>query len=114
MKIISFALFAILLTTSCETQKTLYSWDKYNESTYDYLKNSNEQSQQQLIETYQRIIENQKGTRKTIPPGVCADYGFLLLKMGKTDQGKELLQREMALYPESKVFVERILKMLEK
>jgi hypothetical protein len=91
----------------------LYSWYNYNATSYAYLKNADEASTQQLLETYQKIIEKQKGERASVPPGVHADYGFLLLKLNKTTEGKSMLAKEMEIYPESKVFIERILKMLE-
>ena len=38
----------------------------------------------------------------------------LLLQVGKKEQGKDMLLKEIALYPESQLFIERILKMIEK
>jgi hypothetical protein len=78
------------------------------------LKNADEQSTQQMIETYQKIIEKQKGTRQAVPPGIYADYGFLLLQANREEEGKAMLMKEIALYPESKIFIDRILKMMEK
>jgi hypothetical protein len=106
-------LLPALLLVSCSSQKPLYTWSNYNQTSYNYLKNSDEKSTQQLIETYDKIIEKQKGARANVPPGLYADYGFLLLQTNRTEQGKAMLQKEIALYPESKVFVDRILKMLE-
>lgn len=107
------AIGLILLLTSCEPQKYLYTWGNYSHRSYNYLKNADEKSTQELIAVYKLIIENQKGARKVPPPGICADYGFLLLQQGKTDEGKVLLQREVELYPESAVFIDRVLKLLE-
>lgn len=110
--LILFALLAIL--ASCTTTKTpLYTWGNYETTSYNYLKKSDEESTQKLIENYQKVIETQKGTRGVVPPGVYADYGFTLLQIGKTEEGKEMLTKEIALYPESKIFIERILKMTE-
>jgi hypothetical protein len=103
-----------ILLASCSTPKPLYTWDKYEAKSYNYLKNSDEKSTQELIENYKSIIEKQKGTRMVPPPGVYADYGFMLLQAGKTAEGKALLEKEVALYPESKIFIDRILKMLTK
>ena len=103
----------IVLLASCTTQKPLYTWGNYETTSYNYLKNSDEKSTQKIIENYQKIIEIQKGTRGVVPPGVCADYGFLLLQEDKKEEGKEMLMKEIVLYPESKVFIERILKMIE-
>ncbi|HBG40375.1 MAG TPA: DUF4810 domain-containing protein [Porphyromonadaceae bacterium] len=113
-KIMLFVIAALALgLASCTTQKSLYSWANYPTSSYNYLKNSDEKSTQELIETYQKIIEKQEGTRGVVPPGIYADYGFLLLTANKTEEGKALLDKEIALYPESKVFIDRILKMME-
>lgn len=100
------------MCASC-AQKPMYSWGKYELTSYNYLKKSDDASTQALIENYQKVIENQKGTRGVVPPGVCADYGFLLLQEGKTEEGKEMLMKEIALYPESKIFIDRILKIIE-
>ena len=114
MKKILVIFISFLLFASCTTQKPLYSWGNYEITSYNYLKNTDENSIQELIENYQKIIEDQeKGTRGTIPPGVCADYGFLLIQEGKTKEGKEMLMKEILLYPESKIFIDRILKIIE-
>ena len=86
----------------------LYSWNNYDDTSYKYFKNSDEESTEQLIKTYQKLIEKQTGTRKTVPPGICADYGFILLQTGKIEEGKAMLEKEISLYPESKVFIDRI------
>jgi len=77
------------------------------------LKNSDEKSTQELIETYKKIIKKQTGIRKVVPPGVYADYGFLLLQSDMKVEGMAMLQKEIELYPESRIFIERILKILE-
>jgi len=107
------SIFVILLT-ACTIQKPLYSWGNYPSTSYNYLKNGDDESTQELIKSYQTIINEQKGSRGVVPPGIYADYGFILLKANKTAEGKAMLLQEIALYPESKVFIERILKMTEK
>ena len=104
---------SLVLLTACSVQKPLYTWSNYTNSSYNYLKNSDEKSTQQLIETYQQIIEKQKGSRGVVPPGVYADYGFVLLQANRTEEGKAMLLKEVALYPESKIFIDRILKIIE-
>ncbi|MGE4568019.1 MAG: DUF4810 domain-containing protein [Bacteroidales bacterium] len=104
---------SILFFASCTTQKPLYTWAKYGDASYNYLKNGDEKATQELIATYTTIIEQQKGSRAVVPPGVYADYGFVLLQANRTEEGRAMLSQEIALYPESKIFVERILKMTE-
>ena len=100
--------------SSCSAPKGLYSWSKYEQATYDYLKKEDEKSIDRVMEEYKKIIGDQrKGTRGVAPPGVYADYGFFLLQKGKMKEAKENLNKEIVLYPESKVFIDRILKMIE-
>jgi len=114
MKRLILIVLAISSLVSCTTQKPLYSWGKYEATSYNYLKNSDEQSTQASLEAYQKIIEKQTGTRGVVPPGIYADYGFVLLQANRTEEGKAMLLKEVSLYPESGVFIDRILKILEK
>ncbi len=111
-RIIAF-IFIITMGVSCTTQRPLYTWEGYEESSYDYLKNSDEASTLSLIATYEKIIQFQKGSRGIVPPGIYADYGFLLLQANKTTEGQQMLAKEVELYPESKVFIDRILQMMQ-
>ncbi|MBO4404214.1 MAG: DUF4810 domain-containing protein [Treponema sp.] len=100
------------LALSCGTTK-LYSWYDYQEDYYHAMKDADEESVKELAETYQKIIEKQKETRGIVPPGIYADYGWMLLQSGKVEEGKAMLAKEMELYPESATFVGSILKRYE-
>ena len=98
-------------------EETMYNWDNYSSTTFKYVKNGDEseESVQDLINVYRTIMSNQAGTyRGTIPPGVCADYGYLLVRSGKIEEGKELLLKEKELYPESSKFIDSIVKKIER
>jgi hypothetical protein len=112
-KLFVFGFFGLLLTSCVSTPKPLYTWGNYQERTYAYIKNATEKSEEELLEAYQNLIDKQKGSRNTIPPGICADYGYLLYKQGKTEEGLALLNKEIVLYPESSVFVSQIIKKLQ-
>lgn len=112
-KVLSIALLVSLMA-SCSGPKPLYSSYNYEDATYQYDKKQSEATQQHLLEVYQKMIEKQKGLRKTVPPGLNAEYGFLLCKLGKKEEGIKYLKAEIALYPESATYVSRIIKQLEK
>ncbi len=111
-KILLLTVLAFVIN-SCSSPKYLYSWEKYGQASYNYLKKADEKSIEQIIVEYKKIINKQKGTRKVAPPGIHADYGFILIQQGKVKEGKENLMKEIALYPESKIFIDRILKLIE-
>ena len=105
------AMFAV---SSCTTTKTLYSWYDYEDATYQYSKKSTEELQVKVLEQYKKITEKQKGVRGVVPPGMYAEYGYLLYKTGEKDEGLAFLKKEVELYPESDTYISRIIKQLEK
>ncbi len=103
-----------LLLCGCGTTRTLYSWYNYDDAVHAYTKDRTPKSEKALIAMYEKLINHPGGTRKAIQPGICAEYGYLLLKMDKREEGLALLKKEVELYPESEVFITRIIKQFEK
>ena len=107
-------ILSIAALSSCAPKKkTLYSWGNYDSASYSYIKNETDEDLDKLLATYDNLMNNQKGLRKVIPPGMCADYGYFLLKKGEKVKAIEMLKKEVALYPESATFVNRIIKKIE-
>ena len=115
MKKLFIAVVAVLALASCGTvQPNLYSWYDSEDATYQYTKRASEEKLVAAMEQYKKVINNQKGARQVVPPGVNAEYGYLLVKAGQKQEGLTLLKQEVALYPESEKFISRIIKQLEK
>ena len=104
----------MLAVSSCTTTKTLYSWYASEDATYQYHKRSTEELQVKVLEQYKKITEKQRGMRGVVPPGMYAEYGYLLYKTGKKNEGLAFLKKELELYPESDTYISRIIKQLEK
>jgi hypothetical protein len=113
MKKYIYMIILSIAVSSCGPSKELYSWGKYEQASYNYLKKADEKSTELIIKEYKSVINKQKGTRKMIPPGMHADYGFLLIQKGNMADGIANLKKEINLYPESKIFIDRILKLIE-
>lgn len=115
IKLICAACCLLLLGSCTTTTAPLYSWNNYEKTSYNYYKKQTPESTQAMLNTYAKIISQQnKSTRKVVPPGTYAEYGFLLVQTGKKEEGMAMLKKEMETYPESKVFIERVIKMVEK
>lgn len=99
---------------SCSTTKPLYSWYNYEDATYSYGKKATPELYKKMMETYAKMEAKQKGTRKVVPPGFNAEYGYLLYKENKKEEALKYLNKEIELYPESKTYVSRIIKQIEK
>ena len=76
----------LLALSSCGTIDSLYSWYDYEDTTYQYSKKSTEELQAKVLEQYQKIIEQQRGSRGVVPPGLYAEYGYMLYRTGKKEE----------------------------
>lgn len=137
------------LLSSCSGGKMLYTLYNYGgmqyagtyyeNIVYNNEKNMTPETLCALVVGYEDIIQHPTGLRKMPPPGICAEYGYLLLKPGtattfaqnatdvqknwyQTDdypaffknRGIEMLKKEIELYPESKTFIEPFIEKLSK
>lgn len=109
-------LISILLVgalASCTTTQTLYSWHDYEDTTYQYSKKRTDELKVKVLDEYRKMIDKQTGSRGTVPPGLCAEYGYMLYVTGKQEDGLKFLKQEIQLYPESEKYISRIIKQLE-
>ncbi|MCQ2311886.1 MAG: hypothetical protein MJZ84_00340 [Paludibacteraceae bacterium] len=143
-KVIFFGLLTLMLI-GCSAPKSLYYWGRtdmsglsaYDKNLYESYKRETPKALCELICTLDDIVCHPNGTRQVPPPGVCAEYGYLLWQdeamttfdqnatnaqkkqMTQSPYGSDykqgavkLFQMEMANYPVSvkflKDFVERL------
>jgi len=102
-------LLVILFILGCATER-LYYWGNYSQTLYKYKKSPKEETLAGHKACLVNIIEESNKRNKRIPPGVCCEYGYILLKEGKTDQALYYFEMEEKNYPESKVFIGRLRK----
>lgn len=103
----------VLTIASCTTTSSMYSWHDYEDTTYQYSKKQTDELQVKVLEQYKKMVDKQKGTRGVVPPGLFAEYGYMLYMTGKHEEGLSFLKKEIQLYPESEVYISRIIKQLE-
>ena len=142
-RILTLALVSLVLT-SCGMTTSLYYWGgvQNGATTYENLAYQNYDKQTpesscKLICMYEDMVTYPGGTRRGPPPGICAEYGYMLLipenaaifaehatamqrrAFASTDyaaffaeKGKEMLQKEIELYPESAKFITPLIERL--
>ena len=120
MKRILVFIALIVLMNSCGAPKTLYYWGGeargvtvYENLAYMDYKSQTSKATCQLVCAYEDMITNPGGIRKVPPPGICAEYGYMLYVAGKQEDGLKFLKQEIQLYPESEKYISRIIKQLE-
>ena len=141
MKKLLVIFISAMFLSSCVTTR-MYYWGKetngvsrYEQLAYKHYDQQTPESICELVVLYEDMINNPGGSRNTIPPGICAEYGFLLLQPNTlesfekyatqkqrkafdttdyatlfNDKGIQMLEKEMELYPESVTFISPILK----
>lgn len=145
-KLFLIAGMALLISSCSSIRQPLYSWGyksysdeatRYEAMLYNFYHNQTPESLCALLCQYQTMVGNPGGERKVVPPGIYAEFGYLLLSPDAAqifeahatdnqksklniptssfrDKGMEMLNHEMELYPESTVFLTPIIKTLSK
>ncbi len=60
-----------------------------------------------MEELYEIISKSQKKNKKP-PPGICCEYGYMLLQNGRKDEAVKMFGLEAKYYPESVFFIKRL------
>ena len=107
-------LLALLVVAAGCARPTLYSWGQYEELIYRSYASPGAVAPEMQIEKLEADYQKARAENKPVPPGFRAHLGFLYFQLGKLDQAKQELETEKAQFPESAVFIDRLLANLKK
>ncbi len=107
-------IFMCLITLVGCVPPTLFNWGSYSSTLYSYKKDPTKKNLEEHKKSISHIIVDCERRRLKVPPGVNAELGYYLAKEGKINESKDYFFKEEKLYPESKVFVDKLLIELEK
>lgn len=147
MRKYSLVLIAALILTSCGTTKhQLYNWGsyynyatEYEHLTYNDYKKKSPEALCALLVLYEQMVTSPGGERQVPPPGICAEYGYMLCQpetastfastasdSQKTifgaggdysslfrEKAQKMFEMEITNYPESAKFLEPIIKKIK-
>ena len=105
------AAVAVALTIAlpgCVTNTQKYNWGSYDPSLYSYYRDPTKLGE--LSASLKAVIDAASSKRAAVPPGIYAEYGYLQLQQGKTQEAVQLFTQEETHWPESKVFMDRMIK----
>ncbi len=110
---------AILLLTSAAllvglqgcVRQTMYSWGDYDEALYTHYKNP--QDRENFVASLDAVIRDATQRGEKVPPGCFAEYGYALMEEGRHDDAIAYFQRERDQWPESRVFMEKMIRNAE-
>jgi hypothetical protein len=101
----TFLWITILTLAGCGGANTRYAWNNYDAELYEHYKDP---AQKELfIQSMKEIVEAAESEGK-VPPGVYAEYGFLLQEKGDISQAINYYQKEAEKWPESKYLMAKL------
>ncbi|GAB7194560.1 DUF4810 domain-containing protein [Dickeya oryzae] len=101
-------LAATLLAGCASAPKTIYSWDNYQNTIYQYYQ-QDKTSPEEQIASLQKSIDVAKSQNKPVPPGLHAQLGLLYAKTGRGVDARQQFETEKSLFPESAPFMDFLL-----
>jgi len=86
--------------------KSLFYWGDYETSIYDrWIGNDNDMGEQHL----QQTITTAEQSGRKVPPGLYADYGFMLYRRGNLDGAIAYFDKERKTFPESRLLMSKLI-----
>jgi hypothetical protein len=96
------------LLSGCVTpEKPLYYWGDYQQVVYSHFKGGAPEAQRARLEQTAHLAQSRG---EALPPGFNAHLGLLYLNTGQLDKAQGAFQAEAALFPESRPYMEFLLK----
>lgn len=90
--------------TACTT--TRYTWENYDRSLYSHYKNPAEN--EQFVGNLKEIVLAGEQSGK-VPPGVYAEYGYVLYEKGQFPEAILYFQKEHDKWPESRALMVKMI-----
>ena len=113
MRLVTWLPALFLLFAGCASP-TLYTWGQYERLIYASYAAPGKVLPEMQVEKLEEDYQKARSANKRMPPGWHAHLGYLYFQLGKLDQAKQELETEKAEFPESAVFMDRLLANLNK
>ena len=103
-------LLSVLLTAGCATNTSLYYWGDYEDMLYDMHINPGSVDPFTQIERLTTDIPQAESEGKPSAPGVHAHLGMAYAANGDMPQARSAFLTEKALFPESAILIDGLIK----
>jgi len=104
----------IAASFGCATKPQMYYWGNYGDTLYEAKKKPGAETLAKHKEMLENIVEESKKRNLRIPPGVCAELGYLYALQNDTIKAVQLFETEKQTYPESTILMDRLIQQTEK
>lgn len=101
----------VMLAQGCASTDQ-YHWGEYEDMVYASFHPNDESDPETQVQILTAEIDKAQASGKKVAPGVHAHLGYMQHLSGKDSEAEASFQKELELYPSSKVFIERLLSSL--
>ena len=106
---LALGLILLVLLPGCQTQRSLFYWGHYEALIYQAYVAPAKAPTGLQIEKLQEDVVRAAAANLTVHPGLHAHLGYLYYQSGQTDLARKEFETEKTLFPESAVFMDRML-----
>ncbi|MGI4847513.1 MAG: DUF4810 domain-containing protein [Janthinobacterium lividum] len=97
------------LSGCASAPQSMYHWGGYENQLYKMYSEPGQAQPQQQLEDLEAQVQQARAANRPLPPGFHAHLGYLYVQAGKADQARQELETEKSLYPESALYMDRLL-----
>lgn len=99
-------LVGLMVLAGCGGANTRYAWNNYDSELYTHYKTPAQR--EEFIAAMKEIVTEAE-TENKVPPGIYAEYGYLMYEKGDMEQAVLYYQKEASKWPESKFLMEKMI-----
>ena len=103
--------FMLLLPLCGCVAQTQYSWNNYDKKLYNHYKDPSQK--EDFAQALKETVEEAESSNR-VPPGIYAEYGFLMYEQGNSLQAIQYYQKEADKWPESRAFMTKMINTAQK
>lgn len=102
-------LLAATILAGCAGKPLLYEWGSYEDQIYAMYSDTGKVPVEKQLEDLERDYQKARAANRPVPPGYHAHVGYLYFQLGKADQAVQSFETEKTLFPESTLYMDRLI-----
>lgn len=112
-RLAALAVAAALLSACASAPQTLYSWGNYPSAIYETLSTPEKADPQKQIKQLEADLQKARAKNQAVAPGFYAHLAYQYLQVGQTDKAAQYFALEKQTFPESAVYIDRLMKAVQ-
>ncbi len=100
------ALILLVALSGC-AKPSMYNWDGYSTSMYSFYRHPDER--QKFTDSLNTIIADNEKAGTRVPPGIYAEYGYMMLSADQTIEAVTYFKKEQDAWPEATKFMKTMI-----